>query len=300
MLDRLGTFAKFNSTQNFVNKIQQRTYDLQTQISSGKKSQTYTGIYQDASRLVGLQATSARTDQYMTTITQTSTRMNTMETQMNSMLDNAISFKTALITGLNNGNANFSALGQQADQLLKQTVNILNTKDGDSYIFAGTRTTTAPVDLTKFVNAPTILTPDTDYYQGDNNVLTAKIDTGFNVDYGLKASDSTFEKYIRGLRIVQANPADPAKLRDGMSLIDAAIAGLNQNISVVGAQSKTLDDVKNRHTDNKTVLATTISAIEDTDVLQATSQLSSQETLLNAAYSTIGRIGRMSLVQYLN
>jgi flagellar hook-associated protein 3 FlgL len=300
MLDRLGTFAKFNNTQGFVNKIQQRAFDLQTQISSGQKSQTYTGIYKDASRLVGLQSTNERTTQYMATITQTTTRINTMETQMNSLLDNGISFKTALVTGLNNGNANFSALGQQAEQLLKQVANVLNTKDGDTYVFSGTRTTTAPVDLTKFTSAPAALTADTDYYQGDANTLTAKIDTNYNLDYGVKASDSTFEKYIRGLRIVQSNSTDPVKLREGMQLIDAAIVGLNQAISVIGTQSKTLEAVKNRHADNQTVLATTISSIQDTDVLKATSELANQETLLSAAYSTIGRMSRMSLVQYLN
>ncbi len=300
MLDRLGTFAKFNNTQSYVNQIQQRAFDLQTQISSGKKSQTYSGIYQESGRLVSLEATQSRTKQFMDAITLVGTRMNTMEVQMNSLLDNAIQLKSTLVSAVNNGNAAFMALGEQADQLLQQTGNVLNTRDGDVYLFAGTRTDTAPVDFTQMTAVPDALTIDTEYYQGDQNKLTVKIDNDFTLEYGIKADDPAFETYIRGLRIIKANPSDPVKLREAMDLIDDAIGGLNKNISQLGAKSKALDVARIRHEDNKTVLATSIGNIEDTNIVEATSRLSSEETILQAAYLTISRISRLSLVQFLN
>ena len=82
-----------------------------------------------------------------------------METQMNSMLDNAIKLKSTLVSALNNGNANFMALGQQADQLLTQTASVLNSTDGENYLFGGSRTNTPPVDLSELTTAATATTP---------------------------------------------------------------------------------------------------------------------------------------------
>jgi flagellar hook-associated protein 3 FlgL len=300
MLDRLGTFAKTNRTQFFIQRIQQNTFDLQTQVSSGKRSQTYSGIYQDANRLVRTETTLGRTDQFLRSISEVSTRLGTMETQLNSMLDNAIGMRTTLIAALNNGNSQFMALGQQADQLLTQTGNLLNTADADVYLFAGSRTDSPPVDLAEFTAAPDALTADYDYYQGDDAVQFARIDKDFLLDYGIKANDPVFEQYIRGLRLVAQSPTDDDTLREAMNLVSGAIDGLTRTISDIGAKSKILEISKNSHLDNKTALQSVVGELEDTDILGATSRLSAQQTMLEAAYVTISRIGQISLAQYLN
>jgi flagellar hook-associated protein 3 FlgL len=300
MLDRLGTFAKHNRTQFFIERIQERAFDLQTQVSSGKKSQTYSGIYQDANRLVRTEATLGRTEQFLGSIRQVSTRLNTMETQLNSMMDNAIQMRTTLINALNNGNSQFMALGQQADQMLVQTTNLLNTADGDVYLFAGSRTDTPPVDLSLFTAGPSATTVDSDYYQGDDAVQFARIDKDFLLDYGIKANDPAFEGYIRALRLISQNPIDDTNLRNAMDLLNTSIEGISKNISDIGAKSKILEVSQDRHLDNRTALKSVAGDLEDADIMEAASRLSAEETMLQAAYMTISRIGRLSLAQYLN
>ena len=90
-MERLGTFARNDRSQGYIQKIQSRAFELQTQISSGYKAQSYSGISKDAGRLVLLEADSARISQYEKTITQVDTRLNTMQVQMGSLLDNAVS-----------------------------------------------------------------------------------------------------------------------------------------------------------------------------------------------------------------
>lgn len=300
MLERVGTLAKFNSTNGFVQTIQSRAFDLQTQISSGKKAQNYSGISDQAGRLVRLESNSSQIDRYKKVISQTSVRMSTMETQMTSMLDNAIKLKSTLVSALNNGNANFMALGQQADQLLIQTASVLNATDGENYLFGGSRTSAPPINLSEITTAATATTPDTSYYQGDDKVLFSQIDKNFQLDWGIKADDPAFEQYIRGMRLIKQTPTDPTTLRSAMDLIDAAISGINGLITVNGAKSDILNVVENQHTNNNLVLTSAIGDIENTDILQATSKLSTEETLLQAAFSTIARISRISLAQYLN
>jgi flagellar hook-associated protein 3 FlgL len=300
MLDRLGTLAKHTRTQFFIERIQERTFDLQTQVSSGKKSQTYSGIYQDANRLVRTESTLGRTEQFLKSIQQVSVRMNTMETQLSSMMDNAIQLRTTLITALNNGNSQLMALGQQADQLLTQTSNLLNTVDGDVYLFSGSRTDTPPVDLSLLTAAADTMTPNFDYYEGDDAVQFARIDKDFVLDYGIKANDPTFEKYIRALRLITQNPTDDSTLRSAMDLINTTIESLNKVVSDIGAKSKILEVTQSRHLDNQTALKSVAGDLEDTNILEATSRLSAEETMLQAAFMTISRIGRLSLAQYLN
>lgn len=300
MLDRMGTFAKNDRSQFFIQRTQARMFDLQTQITSGKKAQTYSGIAMDANRLVSIEATNGRIGQYSSTIGQVTSRLGIMETQLNSMMDNAISLRTTLVNALNNGNGQFMALSQQASQLLTQTANLLNTTDGENFLFAGSKTDVPPVDLSLFMSAATPLTPDTDYYQGDDQNLFARIDRDFVMDYGVKANDPAFEKYIRALRMIQANPNDGQTLRDAMNLVTESISGMNLVISDIGAKTKTLEVTLNQHGNNQTALKSVIGDLEDANVIEATSRLSTEETMLQAAYMTISRISRLSLAQYLN
>jgi flagellar hook-associated protein 3 FlgL len=299
-LDRLGTLARSDRSQSFVQSIQGRAFGLQTQITSGYKAQHYSGIAEDAGRLVLLESDKNRIVQYQKSITQIGSRLGSMQVQLESLLDNAIQFRATLVNGLNNGNASFMALGQQAAQMLQQTANVLNTKDGETYLFAGHQTTTAPVDLTKMTGVADKLVVNEDYYQGDTAILSGRIDKDYNMEYGINANAPAFEQYIRSLRLVQQNPTDQGKLSDALSLFDNVISGLNTHIADVGAKQRQLEVSASRHEDNKLVLASTISGIEDTDILDATSRLSKEETLLQAAYASITRLSRISLAQYLN
>jgi flagellar hook-associated protein 3 FlgL len=114
------------------------------------------------------------------------------------------------------------------------------------------------------------------------------------------ADDPAFEQYIRAMRLVQQNPTDPEKLRSALGMMENVIQGLNTHIADIGAKQKQLEVSTTRHDENKLVLTRTISNIEDTDVLEASSRLSKEETLIQAAYATISRLSRISLAQYLN
>jgi flagellar hook-associated protein 3 FlgL len=300
MITRLGTFAKHNRTQDYIRKVNLTAYDLQTQISSGKKAQVYSTIAPDAARLVNTESIKDRTKQYVSNIVQVGNKLDTMEVQLRSMLDNAIQMKTTLVQAVHNRNGDFMALGQQADQLIDQTANLLNTSNGDVYLFGGTRTTTLPVDVHDFNAAPNASTIDDGYYKGDQTSLFTKIDKDFTLNYGVRADDPAFEEYFRALRLVKNNPGNVDNLRDAMVLVDKAIDGINRHVSTVGAQGEQLERSRKRHEDNLAVLEQIIGSIEDTDVIEATSLLSNQETILQASYAAVARLNRISLADYIN
>lgn len=300
MINRMGTFAKHQQQQSYIRDTQMRAFDLQTQITSGKKAKNYSGVHRESSRLVTLESNKAQTEQYLTSIDLINSRMSKMEVQLNSMLDTAIDMKTTLVNALNNRNGDFMALTQQAEQMLTQVANTLNTKDGNTYLFAGSKTQTKPVDLTEFVNPADFLTIDQDYYQGDDQTLSNRIDVDFVLDYGVRADSPEFERLIRGLRLIQANPSDEVELGNALSLMNDAIDGLTETISEVGTKAKIAEITRNQHTDNLLVLSESIGSIEDTDILEVTSRLSTEETMLQASYMTISRLSRLSLAQFLN
>lgn len=299
MISQLGTHAKHQRTQGFINQNQARVFDLQTQISSGKKSQVYSGISAKASELVSFENRIGKIDQYQDSIAQVQTRMNMMESGLNSIYDNAINIRTSVINGLNNKNADFMALGQQASGLTEQTANILNMRENNTYLFAGGRTNVPPVDTTQFSGAPDPNVSDTGYYQGDDYVLRASIDEEFGVEYGIQASDPALEEYFRGLRIIEQNPFDEGKLREALEILNGALDGINGLISEIGTSGSILAAADKAHSDNKLFLEESVALIEDTNIVEATSLLSEEETILQAAYLVVSRLSRLSLVQFL-
>ncbi len=300
MINRIGTLQKNERSQYFIGQTQQRTFELQTQITSGKKSQSYTGISQDAATLVNLENIREKSARYVKNINQTQVRLNTMESYVGTLTDNMISMRSSVINGLNNENTNFMALGQEAESLLTHAANILNTRDGNSFLFAGSRTDLAPVDLDAFTGPPDPVISDDTYYQGDNYKRSVQVDKDFNLEYGVTANDPAFEKYIRGLRLIAENPFDTENLRGALGLLTESIDAANNLVSTIGADSAILEKTLDSHSDIKLNLDASIALIEDTDVVEATTRLSQEETILQASYLTISRLSRLSLVQYLN
>jgi flagellar hook-associated protein 3 FlgL len=300
MINRLGSLEKFTRTMDYTQGTQYKAFDLQRQITSGQKSNVYSGISDDTGRLLKIERTLTATEQYKSNITVVRARLQTSEVQLSSMMDNAIKFKSTLTQALNNGNASLMALAQQSDQLMTQTANLLNTSQSGVYLFSGGRTTTPPVDLLQFNAAANATSLDAGYYQGDQDAPQARIDEDFLITYGVKADDEAFEKYFRAMRLVKANETDPTTLRAAMDLMDQAITRLNTVTSTIGAASNALDVSEKRHNDNLVVLKETVGSIEDTNILEASSKLSQEELQLQASYSVIARLSRLSIINYLN
>ena len=300
MINRIGTRTGFESLMGLNQQTLQRTYNLQIQISSGLKSQNYSGISDVSGRLVNFEGANARLNQYLDDITVTRNRLSLAETQVDSIRDMANQFRNDLLNALNAENDQFQPTAEIAKQFMDQMESLLNTKDGDQYIFSGSRSDVAPVNLLAFRTPVNVATSNTEYYQGDDYQAFSRVGEGRTVTYGTTANDPTFEKLVRALRNVFNNPNDNTKLRASLDLVqEVAQKDIPAMISGIGVKVAQMDRIQDIHEQNILILTNTISEMKDTNIIDASAKVSQENNILQASFLALSKISSISLANYL-
>ena len=182
--------------------------------------------------------------------------------------------------------------------MLAELQRALNTRIDGQYLFAGSRTDTAPVDLP----AAAVTTADPSlYYRGDGVRLTVRVDAGVEVGYGVTADDAGFAGLIAALG--QAKAAHAANDRPGleaaMTGMGAALDRLTAVRADLGTKTAQLESIAEQHRAGLGYLDEMISGIQDVDLAEVLTRIASDQASLEAAYSTTGRLASLSLASYL-
>ena len=302
-MTRATDLAQFNTAMFYLNETRTRISDEQSQVSSGVKSLTYTGLSPDVNRLVTLETAHGRVDQYVANNNLVANRLQTMEGNVSQLFDVATNLKTLLVNATNNNNATALDLSEQADTELRQVASLLNAKLGGRYLFAGSRTDTQPVDLTQLPASYTIPTSagaSLSYYQGDDFVFSVQADDSLSVNYGVTADEGGFEKLIRALDIVKKSPpSDRAALQHALDVVGQALTEIPDIRTKIGTAQSMLDQVNKRHSDFQLYSEKTIGEIQNIDAAEVMTRLQSDSTSLQASYMSISTLSRLNLLNYL-
>ncbi len=263
-MTRVSTIAQHTLVTSYALATKTRMAETQVQVASGMKSQRYSGIATDTSRLLNLENQRESASSYIASIKVVQTRVKLITQGMESLDDLANNIKS-LVNNTRNTQAAFDvALWSQADNALRQVQEVLNLQDDSGYLFGGVRRDQKPVDVTYATingaapfpaapaGGPPPLTPAAPltqaqidqiadaYYSGATTGADLSVRTSDGtapVDYGLKGNEEAFKNLIAGLHMIrQANvrfpaPAtsqadiDQAYLDNGMELITKAISG---------------------------------------------------------------------------
>jgi flagellin-like hook-associated protein FlgL len=125
------------------------------------------------------------------------------------------------------------------------------------------------------------------------------------MEYGVTAANSGFEKLIRSIRILRSTDisgADTdymAKVEHALNLInqsDGELQGLEMNI---GTRIQQLDTTNKNIKISQNFARGIISDIESVDTFQAVAELTQDQTMLEASYSTMVRLSNLNLTKFL-
>src|SRR3546814_18283850 len=97
---RIGTRAQKQLLISATLRTQNRVMDAQTQVATGKKTQQFSGIASDASRLVTIKGELSRTDQFQDNITISEKRLKFMNFSLEEIDAIARDFRSPLTTSL--------------------------------------------------------------------------------------------------------------------------------------------------------------------------------------------------------
>ncbi len=295
---RTSDLGQAQRMMTILQTVQSRIQDQQVAVATGQKAQRYADLAGDAGLLIGTRAERASTAALATETTKVVDRLNAMDGTLADLGDMASSFRSLLLQRLNGGSAGTTPITSEIDQMLGQATSALNLEVGDSYVFAGSRSSAPPVSVP--TPPPATLGP-ADYYQGDAQKLTVRSDAGQPVSYGITADEPPFADLLGALATARDAGAkgDTAGLQAALDQVSKAITGLGDMRGTLGATSQRLSGQLDRQQSTLTYLDQVISRIQDTDVPTAMTQIAADSTNLQAAYITISQLANLSLADYL-
>lgn len=129
-------------------KSQQINLDtFSTQIATGKKTQQYSGLGTDILRSQRARADINKLDQYTTNITNAHRRIQLMTTSIDTISGQARNISSALNTLVQGGDMpEFETTQKLASDVYDYIIDLLNTKDGERFLFAGSDSEIRPIE----------------------------------------------------------------------------------------------------------------------------------------------------------
>jgi flagellar hook-associated protein 3 FlgL len=143
-IDGLGLKSSFIGTS--LLNVRAQLEDMQRQLGTGKKSETYAGLGTERSFAIGLRAQLSNLVSYKDTITNVNTRLNVGNSVLQRLIDIGATIKTSASgssTQLENSGQTMAQV--RARDSLAEMLQLLNIQSGDRYLFSGRATDTKAV-----------------------------------------------------------------------------------------------------------------------------------------------------------
>lgn len=210
-------------------------------------------------------------------------------------------------------------VAQSAKSALQQVAQLLNSKSGDAYVFAGTDTANPPVtSIDPSVLSSALLASDTATPPFSSTlgaaVPKAEVGEGQWMQVGLLANANTLAvssppttgSYMRdtmralaSLAGLTAGAGAAGTVSDARNRLSSAITAMATETGALGGIENTLARRKTTLSDMSKALTTQLSSVEDVDVAAAITKASTLQTQLQASYQIIAQSRNLSLASYI-
>lgn len=181
-------------------KTQQNTLDtFSTQISSGKKTQQFSGLGSDTLRSQRARADLNKLEQYTNNIINSNRRIELMTNSLDQIQAQANNLLNGLTIAPQGGDyPDFETTKALAQDVYDYVIDLMNTKDGDRYLFAGSDSQVKPIQDDNLFD--TFLGT---FRVDDEDLVTPLEQSGFIGEWG--AGTITTDEFIQAYQNVDEN-----------------------------------------------------------------------------------------------
>lgn len=306
MVMRVATFSMNERMLSASLRTQAKMAEMQMQQASGLVSTDYRGISDSARSLINLEISHQRSKTYYNSADEANNRVETMITSMDTGLGVLKNFLQSIVAMRSTDRTPTTSqnLINDAKANLEQFANALNQTYGGRYLFGGSITTSAPVDL----NDPAFLATDphggatTGYFKGDDFIAQTQVSTDHTVSYGVTANDPAFEEALRAIRMIasaSADKLDDATLEAAYVLATKALDDVTVVSSKLAVTSGVLKDAMASQDQYQFSVEVNITNIKSVDAAKLAVQLATYQTQLTASFAALAKIQSISLTDYL-
>jgi flagellar hook-associated protein 3 FlgL len=310
-VDRIATaqqsqymLSQITAASNAVNTTQQ-------QIASHQVSTTYAGFGSQTQVLQATISANARNTAYQAATSLATTQADLQDTQLTSLSSLAAQLNKAVSDSVANNDP--SGLMTQVQSIFSQAVSILNSKDANGdYIYSGGKTDTAPVnvsDLSSLIALPSV----SGAFTNGTNKKSVQVADGQTVTFGVNASDvgAGLMQSLKDIAAFDAgsggnfsnssslSAAQNSFLTGQIASVTAVASGINTATAQNGDVYNQLTNASSQQAAMNTLYSGFVSNIQDTNMADAATQLSLNQTALQAALQVTSTLNNLTLLNYL-
>ena len=302
MAMRVATFAMNERMLSASLRTQAKMSEMQIQEATGQVSTDYGGLGNSAARVLDLEVSLARSKTYASAAEEANGRVQVMYDQMSTMTDllTELRGRVAAAIGTNSTDTSDESLATAATSALEDLAGLLNVRYEGRYLFAGSATTTLPVDLESYDPAD-LTTEDTSYYQGNGTITSVQVSSERSIAYGVTADNPAFEEMMRAvsaLSKVDGNTTD-AEMEEISTLLVSALDKVTAVQSGLSLSSAALERASEVEQEYQSYVSSSLTGLTGVDVAAVTVQLTAYETQLQASYAAVAKVQGLSLLDYL-
>jgi flagellar hook-associated protein 3 FlgL len=298
--DRITQGMLTTSLLTDLRNITGKLSETQNRLASGKQISKPSDDPFGTARALQFRADLASNRQYQSNVNDASSWQDATDVAISQISDRAQRARDLLVQGANDtvGATGRTSIAAEIDQIIESVKSAGNTQYAGRYIFAGSKTTTAPY---------TTGTAAADTYLGDTATLTREIGPGvqvpLNVDGTAVIGDgATPGSLLATLRKISADlkANDSPALQSGdLKALDTALDAITVTRATVGARTNRLETALSRLQQNEQTTMGLLSTTEDADMAKTLVDLSQQQAVYQAALKAGAQIVQPSLMDFL-
>lgn len=290
-----------NNINNLTGSMD-RLFELQKQAATGKKYLKASDNPSNAASVFTLKSALQTSKVYESTAQSTNDWMSATDFALQQAGDITQRAISAAMRGLSDtmGAEGRATIGEEIDGMIKEALDVANTKHLDRYIFSGFNTDTKPFSTTLAVPAdPNSQIASVQYKDGTAATQTFQairrdIGPGQSITVNIDGY-TTFQHMIDTLISVRDSLAanNTVTLRTGAAELDVSLNQVTLATTINGSRIRDLESSQDRISQSNTEIKALLSQKEEANMAEVTAELKSQENIYQTVVTISSRTQSM-------
>ncbi|MFM9845326.1 MAG: flagellin [Dongiaceae bacterium] len=145
------------------------------------------------------------------------------------------------------------------------------------------------------------------FYNGaTTGAVTARLDHGYDLDYGVRADNQAFRQVLEGIYMLAAVPygsvpddAFAAWQDEAVTRINAGFQGVIDTAGDLGFKQQMVQEITDRHDATRTFLNNRVADLERADPYETAIRFSQLQTQLESSFAITTRLANLTLTKFL-
>ena len=306
-MDRISSTSNYQSVLLSLMSSQNAQSTAEQQVTTGKLADDLSGYASQADALTASRSLQARLTSYQTNTSALSDKLTAQDQALSSVATATENATNAVTEAIANGDG--TALMTTLQSQLDTATSALNTQYNGQYLFSGTNTSTAPVDISSLSDLTSGGVAAA--FTNNSTQTVSRLDDNTTVTTGVLAS-TVGTPLFTALQTIQAysassngpltgtlTSAQTTFLQGVVSTMNSAYASANSAVAANGVVQQQVTAAQTSLKDQQTALTSTLGDLTDADAATAATNLQLAQTALQASAQVFAALNNSSLLNVL-